>query len=102
MQIIDLFSGPGSTPTGEVSVVPIISLFSGTGSTPDPIRISIQWRPSTGFPVNTLVFQAVDRLRVDWLNGLGEVPREQKILKGHLPRVVYHQIYLQTKEESFR
>jgi len=24
---------------------------------------------------------------------LGEVPREQKMLKGHLPRVIYHQVY---------
>jgi len=28
-----------------------------------------------------------DRLRVGW------VPREQKMLKGHLPRVIYHQVY---------
>ena len=39
-----------------------------------------------------------DRLVVDWLNGisfetLGGVPREQKIFKGHLPRVMYHQVY---------
>ena len=30
------------------------------------------------------------RLRVGWLTG---VPREQKMLKGHLPRVIYHQVY---------
>jgi len=24
---------------------------------------------------------------------LGGVPREQKMLKGHLPRVMYHQVY---------
>jgi len=23
----------------------------------------------------------------------GGVPREQKMLKGHLPRVIYHQVY---------
>ena len=35
-----------------------------------------------------------DRLRVGWLNRfLGGVPREQKMLKGHLPRVIYHQVY---------
>jgi len=36
-----------------------------------------------------------DRLRVGWLNGhsLGGVPREQKMIKGHLPRVIYHQEY---------
>jgi len=33
-----------------------------------------------------------DRLRIDWLNGSGGVSREQKMLKGHLPRVIYHQI----------
>ena len=27
----------------------------------------------------------------------GGVPREQKMLKGHLPRVIYHQVYLYTK-----
>ena len=34
---------------------------------------------------------AGDRLRVGWLNG--GVPREQKIIKGHLPKVIYHQVY---------
>jgi len=42
-----------------------------------------------------------DRLGVGWLNGfwasLGGVPREQKMLKGHLPRVIYHQVYQYTK-----
>ena len=33
----------------------------------------------------------VDRLRVGWLNE--GVPREQKMLKGHLPRVIYQQAY---------
>jgi len=28
---------------------------------------------------------------------LGGVPREQKMLKGHLPRVTYHQVHLYTK-----
>jgi len=27
----------------------------------------------------------------------GGVPREQKMLKGHLPRVIYHQVYSYTK-----
>ena len=49
-----------------------------------------------------VAMSAVDRLRVCWLNGfsfitftgsLGGVPREQKMLKGHLPRVIYHQEY---------
>ena len=37
-----------------------------------------------------------DRLRVEGPHtrgtSLGGVPREQKILKGHLPRVIYHQV----------
>ena len=28
---------------------------------------------------------------------VGGVPREQKLLKGHLPRVIYHQVYLYKK-----
>jgi len=28
---------------------------------------------------------------------LGGVPREQKMLKGHLSRVIYHQVYQYTK-----
>ena len=28
---------------------------------------------------------------------LGEVPQEQKVLKGHLLRVIYHQVFLYTK-----
>ena len=27
------------------------------------------------------------------IGALGGVPREQKMLKGHLPRVIYHQVY---------
>ena len=34
-----------------------------------------------------------DSLRVGWLNGLEGVPREQKMLKGHLPRVIYYQVH---------
>ena len=33
----------------------------------------------------------VDMLGVHYLSG--RVPREQKMLKGHLPRVLYHQLY---------
>ena len=40
-------------------------------------------------------FPGSDRLRVGWLNGfsLGGVPPEQKMLKGHLPRVICHEVY---------
>jgi len=31
------------------------------------------------------------------LEDMGGVPREQKMLKGHLPRVIYHQVYKYTK-----
>ena len=27
------------------------------------------------------------------ITNMGEVPREQKMLKGHLPRVTHHQVY---------
>jgi len=39
------------------------------------------------------------RLRVGWLNG---VPREQTMLKRHLPRVIYHQVYLYTTTDLER
>ena len=37
----------------------------------------------------------IDRLRVGWL--LGGVPREQNMLTGHLPGVIYHHVYQHTK-----
>ena len=37
--------------------------------------------------------KSLENRRAGWLNGLGGVPREQKMLKGHLPRVIYHQVY---------
>ena len=30
---------------------------------------------------------------------LGKVPRTQKMLKGHLPRVIYHPVYWNTKRD---
>ena len=44
-----------------------------------------------GVRYTSVFFGAGDRLRVGWLNGfdtLGGVPREQKMLKGHPPRVI--------------
>jgi len=35
----------------------------------------------------------IDSGLVGSTDSLGGVPREQKILKGHLPRVRYHQVY---------
>ena len=54
-------------------------------------------------------FPTVIRLRVGWLNGSSfitstgayGVPREQKMLKGLLPRVIYHQVYQDTKIKHF-
>jgi len=46
--------------------------------------------PRTGVGVHDQVLQqGFPELRVDRLG----VPREQKMLKGHLPRVIYHQAY---------
>jgi len=33
---------------------------------------------------------------------LGAVPREQKMLKGHLPRVIYHRIYSNIRRKTAR
>ena len=35
----------------------------------------------------------VDRLRVAGRGGLGGRTQDKKLSKGHLPRVVYHQVY---------
>ena len=43
------------------------------------------WAEPTPWPF----LSPFDRLKV----GSGGVPREQKMLKGHLPRVIYHQVY---------
>ena len=54
------------------------------------------------FHVRRQGIRLVDRLRVGWLNGfsfitstgaLGGVPREPKMLTGHLHRVICHQVY---------
>jgi len=52
---------------------------------------------SRGFPVSGFGF----RFRASCFNSgqskgfdrLGGVPRQQKMLKGHLPTVIYHQVY---------
>ena len=46
-----------------------------------------------GFIVEVRRKASCDRLRVDGLNGFSCIPREQKMLEGHLPRVIYHQVY---------
>jgi len=49
----------------------------------------VTWRTSARIWSPAILFLAHARLRV----ALGGVPREQKTLKGHLPRVIYHQLY---------
>ena len=45
-------------------------------------------------PYGDLLLSLGDRLRFGWLNGFtGGVPREHKMLKGYLPRVIYHQVH---------
>ena len=48
-----------------------------------------------------------DRLRVGLVGvgerrALGGVPREQNMLKGHLPRVIYHQVILVYEDDRLR
>ena len=43
----------------------------------------------------------LDRLRVGWLN-VRAVLREQNMLVGHLPKVIYHQVYLIKPRWLFR
>ena len=54
-------------------------------------------RPDSGLGSQVEVLQTVQvvpgTLRALIDPGVGRVPREQKMLKGHLPRVVYHQVY---------
>ena len=42
------------------------------------------------------IIMCCDRLRV----ALGGVPREKKMSKGHLPRVIHHQVYKYTETKS--
>ena len=44
----------------------------------------------TPFAADDALLDGGDKLKVGWL---GWVPREQKMLKGQLPRVKYHQVY---------
>ena len=46
---------------------------------------------SSGPSISTVNIDC-DRLRVVWIYEFS-LPREQKMLKGHLPRVIYHQVY---------
>ena len=46
---------------------------------------------NAGTPIHVFFLKVVD-------SGLGGVPREQKMLKGHLPRVIYHREYTLVNE----
>jgi Leucine-rich repeat (LRR) protein len=53
-------------------------------------------RPNAPPSLFSFAFQFRERLRVGWLNRfspLGGVPRELKMLRGYLLRVMYHQVY---------
>ena len=70
--------------------------------------ISVICKQSYGFNDRMLVLTVVDIIRVGSRvegahtcgNSLRGVPREQKMLKGHLPRVINHQVHWHTKSES--
>ena len=69
----------------------------------DGVRLyisSLNPKPGVWFTDDWLIGDELtcDWLTVDWLVtadgwALGGVAREQKMLKGHLPRVIYHQLY---------
>ena len=70
-----------------VSCIPRI-VFSG-----ETLRLTLPFMTWSGVSKR-------DRLRVGWLNGFSSrgVPREQKMLKGHLSRVIFQQTYYDTKK----
>ena len=50
-------------------------------------------------PLQSIQCKAIVLCKVLHIRGtsMGGVPREQKLLKGHLPRVIYHQVDYCTK-----
>ena len=66
-----------------------------------------QWRTKTAFRFNVvnlchrLLGFVANRCVIDsgLVGSLGGELREQKMLKGHLPRVIYHQVYKYTKRK---
>ena len=57
---------------------------------------------STAVRVEATITALTSFLLIDWegfipVDRLGGVPRRQKMLQGHLPRVMYHQVYEYTK-----
>ena len=49
------------------------------------------WDERPAICIKAIPLMGNDRLRVGLLKG--GVPREQKMLEGHLPRAIYHQVY---------
>ena len=73
------------------------------GNSPPPTRPGLLFAPARVYLVLKRVREDLSDSWVSRFRGflrgtsLGGVPREQKMLKGHLPRVIYHQVYLYTK-----
>ena len=63
-----------------------VSVSSALGSATYPATTAPSAPTFSGFKFQNLID-----------SGQGGVPREQKMLKGHLPRVIYHQVYSDTK-----
>ena len=64
-----------------------------------PLYFAATINPQPTPPPNKEVVWRVNRPRVGWLNGFSfrGAPREQKMLKGHLPKGIYPQVYQHTK-----
>ena len=65
-------------------VAPKRSRVSGVGSLVSGIRFRAE---------GCRVYVAPRQRAHPVVDSPGGVPREQKMLKGHLPRVIYHQVY---------
>jgi len=54
------------------------------------IMVMIRW---TGLAPSTWMYRSSPAIWRTVSDRPGGVPREQKMLTGHLPRVIYHQVY---------
>ena len=64
-------------------------------STPPRFDLQIYLSISIAIYIYLYIYRAASERT--WNNLKGGVPREQKMLKGHLPRVIDHQVYEYTK-----
>ena len=78
---LDLGIGSSTRSNGDAALPPVSAPGAGMGGGSKRLQVS-----GIGY----------DRRRMVG-SSLGGVPREQKMLKGHLPRVMYYQVYLHTK-----